>query len=77
VVDVQTGPVFSAGKPRLLFTAQGYVGMAPIRTWDISPDGRRFLVVKMGERKSRPITELVLVQNWFEELKRLILTGRK
>jgi eukaryotic-like serine/threonine-protein kinase len=77
VVDVQTGPVFSASKPRLLFTAQGYSGMGPIRTWDISPDGHRFLVVKMEERKSRPVTELVLVQNWFEELKRLVPTGKK
>jgi serine/threonine protein kinase/Tol biopolymer transport system component len=77
VVDVQTGPVFSATKPRLLFTAQGYSGMGPIRTWDISPDGRRFLVVKMDERKSRPVTELVLVQNWFEEIKRLVPTGKK
>jgi hypothetical protein len=76
-VDVQTGPAFSAGKPRLLFTAQGYSGMSPIRTWDISPDGRRFLVVKMEERESRPVTELVLVQNWFEELKRLVPTGKK
>ena len=77
VVDVQTGPVFSAGKPRLLFAAQGYVGMSPIRTWDISPDGKRFLVVKMEERKSWPLTELVLVQNWFEELKRLVPSGKK
>jgi serine/threonine-protein kinase len=77
VVDVRTGPVFSAGKPRLLFTAQGYVGMGPIRTWDISPDGKRFLVVKMEERKSSPLTEMILVQNWFEELKRLVPTGKK
>ena len=77
VADVRTGPVFSAGKPRLLFTAQDYVGMGQIRSWDISPDGKHFLVVKMEERKSRPLTELVLVQNWFEELKRLVPTGKK
>jgi eukaryotic-like serine/threonine-protein kinase len=77
VVDVQTGNGFSAGKPRLLFKAQGYVGMSSIRTWDISPDGRRFLVVSAEERKPRPITELILVQNWFEELKRLVPTGKK
>jgi serine/threonine-protein kinase len=76
-VDVRTGPVFSAGKPRLLFTVQSYSGMSSIRTWDISPDGKHFLVVKMEERKSRPLTELVLVQNWFEELKRLVPTGKK
>jgi Tol biopolymer transport system component len=74
VVDVRPGPVFSAGKPRLLFTAQGYSGMAPVSTWDVSPDGRRFLVVKMEERTSRPVTELVLVQNWIDELRQ---HGRK
>jgi serine/threonine protein kinase len=72
VVDVQTGSIFSAGKPRLLFSIQGYMGMSPIRTWDISPDGRRFLVVRMEERKSRPLTEMVLVQNWLEDVKRLV-----
>jgi Tol biopolymer transport system component len=77
VVDVQTGSGFSASKPRLLFEQPGYSSSATIRTWDISLDGQRFLMVKMGERKSQPITELVLVQNWFEELKRLVPTERK
>jgi serine/threonine protein kinase/Tol biopolymer transport system component len=77
VVDVQTGSGFSATKPRLLFEQSGYSGMAPIRTWDISPDGQRFLMVKQEERKPQPVTELILVQNWFEELKRLAPTGKK
>jgi len=34
-------------------------------------------MVKIGERKARPVTELVLVQNWFEELKRLLPSGKK
>jgi hypothetical protein len=28
-------------------------------------------MVEEEERESRPVTELILVQNWFEELKRL------
>jgi eukaryotic-like serine/threonine-protein kinase len=70
-VDVQTGASFSAGKPRLLFEQPAYSNGGPIRSWDISPDGRRFLMVLMGESKPQPATEMILVQNWFEELKRL------
>jgi hypothetical protein len=28
-------------------------------------------MVKLEERKPQPLTEIVLVQNWFEELRRL------
>jgi Tol biopolymer transport system component len=75
--DVKAGSVFSASKPRLVFERRGYGTGAPIRGGDISPDGRRFLMVKMEERKSQPVTEMILVQNWTEELKRLVPTGAK
>jgi len=77
VVDIRTeGGVFP-GKPRLLFKAPllSYAGM--VRTWDLSLDGQRFLMDKMEERKSQPVTEMILVQNWFEELKRIVSTGKK
>ena len=40
------------------------------------PDGQRFLTVKLEERKSQPVTEMILVQNWLDELKRLCPTGK-
>jgi hypothetical protein len=49
-------------------------------TWDISPDGKRFLMMKetgaaaSAGGRSRKIN---LVVNWFEELKRLVPTGKK
>jgi serine/threonine-protein kinase len=70
VADVQTGSNFSAGPPRLLLERPGWV------FGDVSLDGQRFLMVKLGERKPSPVTELILVQNWFEELKRLVPTGK-
>ncbi len=76
-VDVQTEPAFSAGRPRLLFEQPGLGGSGPIRTRDLSLDGQRFLMVKLDERKPTPVTEMILVQNWFEELKRLAPTGNK
>jgi dipeptidyl aminopeptidase/acylaminoacyl peptidase len=76
-VDVQIGSIFSAGKPRLLFEQEGYGTSDPIRNWDISPDGQRFLMVKWEESKPQPVTEFILVRNWFEELNRLVPSGKK
>jgi serine/threonine protein kinase len=77
VVDVRTDGGFAASKPRLLFEGSGYGTAVPVRSWDLSFDGRRFLMVKSEQRKPTPVTELVLVQNWFEELKRLVPAGKK
>jgi hypothetical protein len=75
-VDVRTDQGFTPGKPRFLFEQAGYSTGDPIRCWDISLDGQRFLMVKDEERKPQPVTEIILVQNWFEELKRFCPTGR-
>jgi len=40
--------------------------------YTVAPDGERFLMIKRSEETST--TELILVQNWFEELKRLVPT---
>jgi hypothetical protein len=77
MADVQTASGFSASKPRLLFEQPGYSASSPIRCWDISADGQRFLMVKDEERKPQPATEIIFVQNWFEELRRLAPTGLK
>ncbi len=49
---------------------------SPGRTYDVSPDGQRFLMIKEGgeaEGTSAAPT-VILVQNWFEELRRLVPT---
>jgi eukaryotic-like serine/threonine-protein kinase len=77
-VDVEIGDSFSASKPKhLLEQPPGYLGDQAIRIWDIAPDGQRFLVTKMDDKKRQPVTEMVLVLNWFEELKRLVPTGKQ
>ena len=77
VVDVRTDGVFAITKPRLLFDKAGYRSGTPIRTFDLSLDSQRFLMVKLEDRKPAPATEMILVLNWLEELKRLIPTGKK
>jgi Tol biopolymer transport system component len=75
VVDVRTDAGFAAGKPRLLFKQR--FGMTwPSPNWDLAPDGGSFLMVKPEETRLEPVTEMILVQNWLEELKRLLPTGK-
>jgi serine/threonine-protein kinase len=71
-VDIETRSGFAPGKPRRLMELEGFMRGTPVRCWDISPDGRRFLTVKFEETPFRPITDLVFVQNWFEKLRRLV-----
>jgi serine/threonine-protein kinase len=76
-VDVRTDGGFSTGKPRPLFERPGYHLGEPMRGYDLSQDGQRFLMVKLEQRKPTPVTEMILVQNWFEELKQKVPTGKK
>ncbi len=71
VVSVQAESGFTHGTPVVLFEKQ-YVGS----NYDIHPDGQRFLMIKRApqtEETSAP-AEIILVQNWSEELKRLVPT---
>jgi hypothetical protein len=49
----------------------------PIRAFDITPDGRRFLIRELPTFHPAHIKQLNLVQNWFEELRRLVPSGKK
>jgi len=70
-VDVTPGGAsFVAGKPRLLFEAP-YFSFPGYPNYDISLDGRRFLMIRLGGAEELPV-QLSLVMNWLEELK-----GRK
>jgi len=62
---------WNAGHPRkVLEGAYETVTRASGRTYDVSTDGRRFLVVKPPA--NQPKAQIVVVQNFFEELKRLV-----
>ena len=77
-VPIQTAPTFSAGTPTKLFDGR-YVGSPFWRTYDVSPDGQRFLMIKdnaAGDQTSTPAS-MVVVLNWSEELKRLVPTSGK
>ena len=70
-VSVKTEPALRVGKPRLLF-AGNYMGGSPYgRSYDITPDGQRFLMAKQEQTE---VAQINVVLNWFEELKRLVPT---
>jgi hypothetical protein len=47
-------------------------GVRPGRTYDVSPDGQRFLVIKPPNSNQAGAPQIRIVQGWFEELKRLV-----
>jgi len=69
-VDVSTTPAFKVGIPRPL---ESVVRLTiPIRGYDVAADGQRFLTVRDIERPEPPPAQMIVVQNWVEELKRLV-----
>jgi serine/threonine-protein kinase len=76
-VDISTQPSFAAGKPKVLFTGQYLPTPGTLSNYDVSPDGQRFLMIKPGESTEAPPTQINVVLNWFEELKRRVPTGTR
>jgi serine/threonine-protein kinase len=76
-VDIATQPGFTAGKPRVLFEGQFLPTPATFPNYDVSPDGQRFLMLKPVEQAEAAPTQINIVQNWFEELKQKVPTGKR
>jgi serine/threonine-protein kinase len=73
-VGVAPGPSWAATAPTLVvkegyFTNLNWWG----RSYDISPDGQRFLMIKEGgiDGTATP-SSIIVVQHWVEELKRFV-----
>jgi eukaryotic-like serine/threonine-protein kinase len=70
-VPVQLKPTFTAGTPRTLFEGR-YGATANVRGYDVAPDGRRFLMVQQKDRPAMRVADMIIVQNWIEELKQKV-----
>ena len=72
---VVPGTAWAATAPTVLLKAGYYTSPGnPSRTYDISPDGQRLLMVKESGGGSAAPASLVVVQHWLDELKRLVPT---
>lgn len=67
---LQTSPDVRFGPARVVLDG-GFLTSSPnvVRTYDVGPDGRLLMIQPLGEA---PRPSFVLVQNWLEELKRLV-----
>jgi len=77
VVDVTSQTSFDASKPRMLFEGRFLPTPATSPNYDVSRDGQRFLMIKAGGPGEQGPTQMNVVLNWFEELKRRVPTGQK
>ena len=74
-VPVTTERGFSSGRSKMLFEGE-YHRTSGVPSYDVSPDGRRFLMIKEGG-VTDPLSvrqELIVVLNWLEELKARVPT---
>ena len=80
LMAVPTDPragTWSAGAPTQVVKAGYFTGADTgnvSRHYDVSADGRRFLMLKESDGQ-KEVPNLIVVQHWFEELKRLVPTN--
>lgn len=65
-LELKPGQGFAVGEPRTLFAPGQYVLAGNGGADDVSPDGKRFVMVRLAPGAGE--IEPVVVQNWFEEL---------
>jgi hypothetical protein len=77
--EIETDPTFRRRTPQALFGLDGFgIAENSLRNFDISADGERFLMMKTASGPAATLGggtfRVVVVQNWLEELKRLVPT---
>ena len=72
-VNLRLGNALPIGPPEELFTGRYTGSEGGGLGYDIHPGGERFLMLQLPDAGPPQIN---VVQNWFEELKRLVPTGR-
>jgi Tol biopolymer transport system component/predicted Ser/Thr protein kinase len=74
-VPVQAGAGFNYGQPQPLFDANAYLNLG-FRSFDISADGKRFLMLKDAARGNTAVRpSIVVVSHWFDDVNRRIPAG--
>jgi len=70
--SIETEPIFKVKTRNVLFE-DVYIKWRTHTGYDIHPDNKRFVMIKSPLELS---TEMIVVLNWFEELRRLVPTGK-
>jgi serine/threonine-protein kinase len=53
-----------------------FADLAPFSSWDVAPDGQRFLMIQSADTQGGDRGHLTFATNWFGELTRLAPTGK-
>ena len=67
------------GRPSALFSFQHgqlFPATTVLTPYAVAPDGRRFYAARQLPRTSKPVSQIAVVFNWFEELRAKALAGR-
>lgn len=68
--QIGAGPTFTVSDRKTLFkVGSEYLSAAKYTPWDISPDDKRFIMVRNRGVQQGTMAPLVLVEHWVEELK--------
>jgi serine/threonine-protein kinase len=82
-VSVESRGAWHAGTPAQVVAASyltiGFAGVQTVftgRSYDVSADGTRFLMIKNASESGAtlPAASMIVVQNWFDELRRRVRT---
>ncbi len=69
-VEVRSSDTFfDYGPARPLFSTQAFTGFARHQTFDVAPDDQRFVMIRRDGGDGQDDLELIVVENFFEELK--------
>jgi hypothetical protein len=77
-VPVSTDPAVTIGTPQQLFSSEELDFWSGILTYDVTPDGQRFVLPEVvqtedaraeEESGDRPRPSIRIVRNWYEELR--------
>jgi eukaryotic-like serine/threonine-protein kinase len=66
-VDVAPGAAFRISSPERLFSTTPYTSIPAVPAFDVSPDGKQFLMLRETSPSER--NELIVVQNWVQEMR--------
>jgi len=70
-VEVLPGTDFRTGAEQVLFPATAFRDDFFHAAFDVTADGQRFVMIRLSDSESLD-EELIVVENWFEELERLV-----
>ena len=68
-VEVLPAGAPPTGQQRTLFSASAFATDVFHQRYDVTPDGRRFVMIRQGDEAGSNETRLIVVENFFRELR--------